>query len=260
MIDGAEFCTAEGQTFLNLNTLEFPVEMELVVAEPALSGKAANFTIAFQTTAGKPILPHDLAITHTERLHLLIVDTSLEDYHHVHPEPVGLTGEWSFSITPQKTGTYRVFAEMAPIRTRKKVIAQTEFRVSDAPDAVMPLKSGKVDGLGEYQFELNAVPAQLLTGQDNILTLSIRRVDAEPIELQLVMGAYAHLVAFDESLSGYAHLHPKYTGREKDPEPQLTFVFNTDQPGHYKIWAQFKIQGKEIFVPFEGFVGEAARG
>jgi len=46
------------------------------------------------------------------------------------------------------------------------------------------------------------------------------------VPLEPVMGAFAHLVAFDETRSGFAHLHPMETDLLKTPDatrPALSF-------------------------------------
>jgi hypothetical protein len=68
-----------------------------------------------------------------------------------------------------------------------------------------------------------------------------------------VMGAFAHLVAFDEGRSGFAHLHPAQVDLTQalDPvRPELTFKLTIPQPGRYVIWSQVMIAGQEIFAPF----------
>jgi hypothetical protein len=73
--------------------------------------------------------------------------------------------------------------------------------------------------------------------------------------LQPVMGAFAHLVAFDDECRGFAHLHPKENlipveGEETYRGP-LTFGFRPPSTGHFRLWAQVRIDEQEIFVPFD---------
>lgn len=71
--------------------------------------------------------------------------------------------------------------------------------------------------------------------------------------MEPVMGAYAHLVAFDAARSGFAHLHPNETdlSRALNPtRPQLTFKLTIPRIGRYVIWAQVNLGGTEMFVPF----------
>jgi hypothetical protein len=67
------------------------------------------------------------------------------------------------------------------------------------------------------------------------------------------MGAFAHLVAFDDQRSGFAHLHPVEADPLKPPhaqQPVLNFKLTIPEPGKYVIWAQVNLGGREEFVPF----------
>ena len=67
------------------------------------------------------------------------------------------------------------------------------------------------------------------------------------------MGAFAHLVAFDEARSGFAHLHPNEFNLSQQPDavkPVLNFKIMIPAAGNYVIWAQLNLGGREVFVPF----------
>lgn len=242
--DGIEFCGDDAPTFLDLERLRFPVTMDVVVEPPVLEGEESYFRLQFTSSSGRVIQPHELAITHTQPLHVMLVDPTLEDYHHIHPEPLGASGQWGFAFTPARSGTYRMFAEFVPARTRQKIIIMEGFEVQPA---AAEHQAVPVQPPGAFPAELLASPAVLSSRVENSLTLRF----AGDVELQPVMGALGHMVAFDERLTGFAHLHPKYTGRETGGNPELSFAFNTDRPGNYRLWAQVKIDGKERFYPFD---------
>ena len=86
------------------------------------------------------------------------------------------------------------------------------------------------------------------------LTLTITSARAgEPVTLEPVMGAYAHLVAFDEARSGFAHIHPQPADSSRRADayrPQLTFKLQLPRAGRYVVWSQIKTGGAEHFAPF----------
>ncbi len=66
-------------------------------------------------------------------------------------------------------------------------------------------------------------------------------------------GSYAHLVAFDDGRSGFAHLHPVETDLSQLPDtlrPTLSFKITIPRPGRYVIWAQVNLGAHEVFAPF----------
>jgi len=66
------------------------------LADEPTPGVAQEVTLELLTSGGTPIAPHELAITHTKNMHVMVVDPSLQDYHHVHPQADGLNGQYTF--------------------------------------------------------------------------------------------------------------------------------------------------------------------
>jgi len=216
-------------------------------------GQATEFTLTVRTAGGKPIAPEDLLVAHTRKLHLLVADPTLGDYQHVHPEPGRRAGEWRFALTPQRPGDYRVFADFTPAATGRGLYAAAEFTVpGEVPNVTRsPNTTAQVAGLN---FTL-VPPAYFRAGATAELRFRVERQGANkpPVLLDPVMGAYAHLVAFDEARSGFAHLHPRETelAPPLDPlRPELTFQVAIPRAGRYVIWAQVSVSGRELFVPF----------
>jgi hypothetical protein len=85
------------------------------------------------------------------------------------------------------------------------------------------------------------------------LTLAIERADGGLVPLGPIMGAFAHLVAFDEQRLGFAHLHPNEIDLARPPDvvrPRLTFKVTLPQAGLYVVWAQVNLAGRDVFTPF----------
>src|SRR6185295_13358412 len=84
--------------------------------EPLSIGVEAHGVLELTGILG-PLLLEDLREVHTKKIHLLIVDPSLVDYHHEHPVPTGIPGEYAFRFTPRTRGPYRAFADVQPLLT-----------------------------------------------------------------------------------------------------------------------------------------------
>src|SRR5208282_6098596 len=205
--------------------------------------------------SGKPIAPEDLQVVQTQRIHLLIVDPSLDDYQHVHPQPGRRPGEWVFRFRPRFGGVYRIFADFTPVATNRGLYAETELSVAGAPNPVAagtqaPSWTAVVDG---YRFALSpaALPIRARIPAD--LRLVVTREGGGPVPMEPVMDAFAHLVAFDRLRSGFAHIHPRETDVSKLPDPlrpAFTFRVMIPSPGRYVIWSQMSIASREVFTPF----------
>ena len=205
---------------------------------------------------GRPFAVEELAVVHTKKLHLFVISPNLKDYHHLHPQPVDTPGRYQFTLTPQYPGRYTVFAECVPLRSASIVIAQTDFDVRGQKSTGIdsPLAQTLPQAIADrYTFSLSLAddkPWLCGTNQEFILRI-IDRQGSEPLALTPVMGAYAHLVAFDEKRRGLAHMHPLNEGEGLgSPQAQFRFSLRTDSPGNYAIWAQIKLMGEERFIPF----------
>jgi hypothetical protein len=248
-----EFCDPANPQFIPVVAARSPVVASLTADREPARDQPVQFTLRLATASGKPVAPEDLIVAHTRKLHLLIVDPTLNDYQHVHPEPGRRPGDWVFALTPNRSGLYRVFADFTPAATQRGLYTSADFTVPGAVARVVREANTTAQAMG-FNFEL-VLPPVFRAGQPVDLKFRIETQgrDKKPVPLQPVMGAFAHLVAFDEARSGFAHLHPNETDLAKPPDslrPELNFKVTIPEPGRYVIWAQVNLGGSEIFVPF----------
>jgi hypothetical protein len=246
---------------------EGPVIGAVVIAEDRLEvGKRADLRIRlFFLDSGQPVKLADLEETHTRKIHLLISDITETDYHHEHPEPVG-DGEYAFRFTPRRPDTYRVWADLLPVRTHVQ-----QYSVADIPSST-PRRArlsesepenrrAEIDG---YRFELS-FEKEALQDRDTVAArLRVTGPDGRPCtRLGVVMGAFGHFVALGDDFATVLHLHP--TGPlATDPDahggPELPFYFRANQSGLFRLFAQVKIDGKDFFPRFVVHVGSRSPG
>jgi len=249
--DGLQFCGTGPTYFVDLGNLTFPVKVNLTADHPPVPGVESIYSLSLETNDGHILRPSELAVSQTRRLHLLVVDANLENYLHIHPEPVGDSGTWTFSYTPPTAGDFNLYAQFIPSLSMREMIGQTHLVVpgADAPAVHRGLAPFKDDG---YVYTLTPSASQVDAGSVTTFTLGVSRADGGKVELQELMGTLAHLVAFASARDGVAHLHPTLTGNERNPtHPELSFVINLTQPGDYRLWAQVKIDNRERYVPFD---------
>jgi len=247
-----EMCDPARPAFIPVVDVRSPVVLRLEPAAPPEKGRAIRFVLTMATLSGKPIAPRDLAVSHTEKLHLLVIDPSLGDYQHLHPVPGRVEGTWEFELTPHRAGLYRVFADFTPIATGRGLYAYSDFDVPGEPERLIePARTSIVDG---FTFEFSLRGGELRAGRTAELDLRISSVKpGEPVPLEPVMGAYAHVVAFDLERLGFAHLHPMAADPLAPPDavaPRLAFQVTIPKPGRYLVWGQVKMEGRDRFAPF----------
>lgn len=264
-----EYCDPLNPQFIPVVAVRSPVTLAVQTPRAPEAGQTVAATMRLETANGKPIGPADLLVAHTRKLHLMIVDPTLRDYQHVHPEPAEAAGEWRFAFTPRLAGVYRIFADFTPAATSRSLYASADLAVTsagaepvtlDRPDIREPNGPAlPVVELEGFRFRLTPQSARLQAGEPIDLAFAVEQSGGGPVPLQPIMGAFAHLVAFDRDRSGFAHLHPNETDLARPPDarhPVLNFKITIPRGGRYVIWAQVNLGGNEVFVPFSFQVGE----
>ena len=246
-----EFCAINEAGFLDLAILESPINVELRGPEKWKAGETHPVYLRLKTLEDKILYPQDIAITHTEKLHLMVIDDHLEDYQHLHPVPTLEPGWWLVEITPKFGGKYHLFFDLVPVKTRRQVIARNFIEVI-GEEAPQQQYSNLLSEDKDLKVRLVLGKKPLYLKQNNEILLEVVHPNGELFTLQKVMGDYSHLVAFDENIQGIGHLHPIPTAKESSKDKaELAFNFNTPNRGRYRIWAQLKVGGKERFYPFD---------
>jgi hypothetical protein len=81
---------------------------------PLEQGKLAHAVLHLRRGVDNPVTLAELIETHTRKIHLLIADGSLTNYHHEYPQAANTPGHYKFGFTPQKPGPYLAWANVGP--------------------------------------------------------------------------------------------------------------------------------------------------
>ncbi len=260
-LDGVvDYCGPGDSSFIDLSSRKWPLNLDFRPLGELIPGKASNFRLDIRQFDGSPLTAEEVALSHTKKIHLLAVDESLSDYHHLHPEPDSLyDGVWHFSLTPENAGKYVVFLDFIPVRSPRRVLLSSAFQVPGQTGVAVPNSENLVFLSQNRRFELSKVNS---VSDAEGIELLLRAVDGngEALTLRPVMGAFAHMVAFDPELKGFAHLHPLEdvlpANQSDSHQGPLTFSFSPPKNGFYRLWAQVRIgEEAETFIPFDLKVG-----
>jgi hypothetical protein len=225
--------------------------MEFHNPAPLVAGVAAELNLHLWDSSGRLLTFADLAIAHEQKLHLLIVDETLSDYHHLHPVEEK-PGKFVTSFTPRAGGRYIAFADVVDAATGVQHYVRAEMISAGAvpiPDRAITSES-VVDG---YRFSLRLPPGLSAAGGGHAEVRITDRHGAPVKSLEPVMGAFAHGVGFTERLDGVLHVHPH--GREPRTAterggPKLAFHLNPARPGFHRLYVQVRIDGHDRFASF----------
>lgn len=229
------------------------VKLALEAAAALEAGKTTQVTVKLNAaTDGKPLTFDDLKEAHTKKLHLLVIDPSLSDYHHIHPVAGKNPGEYVFDFTPLKNDSYRVWADVIPVATDKQEYVQTDMGTSSKEKASIDKATSMTAMVDGYIFTL-ALDDEPKAGAPVMGSVTITK-DGQPFtQLEPVMGAFAHVVGFTEDYNSVLHVHPMGKEPSSDAErggPKLEFHIEPEKAGFVKLFAQVRIGGKDIFAPF----------
>ena len=109
--------------------------------------------------------------------------------------------------SPEKAGNYRVYLDLIPLRSPRRVLLGASFTVPGDVDNLSLSEGGGVYSVNDRTFRIESIGGN---GSDSEILLRFTAQDKEGDDLPLrpVMGAFAHLVAFEPNTDGFAHLHP----------------------------------------------------
>lgn len=229
------------------------VKLALEPAAALEAGKTTQVTVKLNAaTDGKPLTFDDLKEAHTKKLHLLVIDPSLSDYHHIHPVAGKNPGEYVFDFTPLKNDSYRVWADVIPVATDKQEYVQADMGSPAEERASIDKATSMTATVEGYTFTLS-LDGEPKAGAPVMGSVTVSK-DGQPFtQLEPVMGAFAHVVGFTEDYNSVLHVHPMGKEPSSDAErggPKLEFHIEPEKAGFVKLFAQVRIGGKDIFAPF----------
>jgi hypothetical protein len=200
-----------------------------------LQYREGKITITLEDVNGNRVSV--LEVNHEKLLHLIVVNDHLDQYEHLHPEKVG-DGKFEISHV-LRDGAYKAFIDIKPEKLNYHVspVAFTVGKGQDthghnalkADQSLTKTVDGKTAEIVVSSFE---------AGKPVTLDFKLETASLEPY-----LGAAGHVVILDEEASQYLHVHPL---NEDEPKFETRF----DQPGTYKIWAEFKQEGKVRVFPY----------
>lgn len=235
---------------------EQTIKSQFILDKPSTYSSLLNAKLILQhADTGKPVTPEDLATTHTEKIHLMLINKSLSDYQHIHPQPTNQAGVYQFSFTPHSSENYDAWIDCTKSDNLNHVIIHsallhTPTQNNAPPPIIINADTAQSNGL---IFHWDALEP-LEKGKSSLVRIHIADLHGQPVtDLEPIMGAYAHLVGFSTNGESYIHSHPM--GKEPSSNQDLgssplTFHITPDTAGDSKFFLQIQRNGKQICVDF----------
>ena len=220
---------------------------------PLQVGVKTNAHLFLKGPEDERVTPDQLCEVHTQRIHLLIIDGSFTDYHHEHPVPTNIAGQYDFSFTPQKPGTYRVWADVQPLITGIQEYAMTVIPAATSEELLRVTADKLEETVNGLHYALQ-FQQPVKAGETAMGTLRVTQADGSGFtRLEPIMDAYAHLVGFHENHTTVLHIHPE-TSQPPAPNdrggPDLHFRLFAPIPGYFRLFVQVQRDGVPQFASF----------
>jgi hypothetical protein len=143
-------------------------------------------------------------------------------------------GTWRMRVRLPEAGTYRVFTDFSHAGTRRTLAADVHVGGRLVPQA-LPRPAATARTAEGLTVTLDAAPSR--AGEEGSLTFAVR--DGQRLvndRLGMYLGAKGHLVALREGDLAYLHVHPD--------GDRLSFMGTYPSPGRYRLWIQFRYEGR----------------
>jgi hypothetical protein len=215
--------------------------LRLVVADPELRrGHRERVEFTIVDASGAPVRDFDVA--HEKRMHLIVVRRDLTGFQHLHPTQAA-DGSWTAPVTLPDSGSYRVFADFT--HAGEAHTLASDLRV-DGPAELAPLPDPATTAVSDGGYDVRLTAGAARAGEEARLHFTITR-DGAPVRAEPYLGARGHLVVLREGDLAFLHVHPS--------GDLVEFAATFPSPGRYRLFLQFKHEGRIQTVAFTQAVG-----
>jgi hypothetical protein len=224
------------------------------------AGKPVPLGIRLIDDAGEPVGGEGLVLSHARRVHLLLVDESGEDFHHLAPEPGNEPGTFATSFVPGRSGGYRGWGLAVPALTRLPEVLPFRLGSTKSVIPTVPPDVGYGDVLSlerdGFVVRVTAAgngPLKIRSAETQTIRVHVARADGSPVDqLEPIWNAFAHLTLVSWDLESALQVHPVGGEILRDSlrgGPDLTFKLHPPGPGWWRLYIQIRVQERTVTFP-----------
>ncbi|MTH51929.1 hypothetical protein GKZ89_00810 [Bacillus mangrovi] len=207
-------------------------------SERSVSAKAAykDGTISIHVKDDENQPYSRLQVNHEKIMHLIVVSEDLKTYRHLHPDK---REDGLYEVRQSlPDGRYKAFVDIKPEDAAYEIQPANLSAGAAGPSVQSTLYPDDSFVQRSSEYEAKMSPEQLKANEAVRLSFTFNKGTPERY-----LGAAGHVVILDEKGEKFLHVHPL-----SDNETKFETTFK--DPGVYKIWAEFKFEGKVHVFPY----------
>ncbi len=179
----------------------------------------------------------DLKMNHEKYMHLIVVSEDMETFLHLHPERIA-PGVFEADHLLSE-GMYKVYVDIVPTNLAYEIEPLSLMMGDHAHHEHGPDLTAEQN----WTKTTNGYEVTLTSPSFSVQGDVLLQFEIDGGEPEQYLGALGHVVIIDESMEQFIHVHPT-----NDVNP--TFNAHFTEAGLYKLWAEFKLDGKVYDFPF----------
>lgn len=233
--------------------------LDLDYPEKIEANKSVNFKFkVYDASTGNQISFFNK--TYDKLIHMIIVDSSLTYYRHIHPELVG--SEFQIQEAFPKDDRYHIYLDFQPSGAIEQQFAfNVKVGQTDSPIASQRVDETLEKDFGNYKVALSfqkPLKASRMSLGDQVINFKIMDKNGNPVTtLKPYLATFGHLVMIKQDSYDYLHIHPmiyKSVGPNENGGPEVVFmpagIYGPIKPGIYRLFAQFNPDNNLITADF----------
>ena len=215
--------------------------LRLVLDQP--EDLATSQQLAFRIVRANGETVSNFDVKHDRRMHLIVVRRDLSGFQHLHPKQTA-DGGWRVPLRLADAGSYRVFADFSTGGESRTLGGDLHVDGSFvARELPHPASTTRTES--GYEVRLHEKGDEVLF---TVFKDGRRIEDIEPY-----LGARGHLVALREGDLAFLHVHPE---SRASTGSDIRFAVEYPSKGRYRLFLQFKVDGKVHTAAFTREVGD----
>lgn len=236
---GVTMLTVVLSAFSNANAA---VEFKPDIFKANASGKIEYTFDLFDSTSSKSLSDKELSETHTQLLHLIAYDPSLNVFIHVHPIFNGT--KWSVDMDLDTNGDYFVWLQGKTKKGNAFDLMKRLLIENGEPELpLLPLGDNRIGADGITRVEL--AKTKIKAGKSVSIGFTVSRTDGSQPDLSPYLGEFAHVIATPAAGDLLLHVHPMEGSQPHSGELHVKFPAE----GEYRLWVQLVDGGSLKTIP-----------